>query len=95
MPSAAARDAVAQIRAMPREDQKFVAGEVQSLHAPTSKVNDAIWLIVVLTFTVIAIGGLAAVIAMVWKGKSIDVVAPFVTLAIGILGGLLAPSPVK
>jgi hypothetical protein len=44
-------------------------------------------------FGVLVLGGFAAVFALVWEDKSTEVVAPFVTLAAGVLGGLLAPSP--
>ena len=59
------------------------------------QVNDYLWYIVVGTFAVVMLGGLLALVVMIWNDKSTDVVAPFVTLGAGVLGGLLAPSPVK
>ena len=82
--------------ALPEEEKKEVAAQVvQSLAPPSSNANDNLWYIVVGTFAAVVLGGLAALVIMIWHDKSTDVVAPFVTLGAGVLGGLLAPSPVK
>ena len=82
---------------LPKEEQKKVAAEivVRSIGDPSKRVTDNLWYIVVGTFAVVVLGGLLGLVLMIWYGKSTDVVAPFVTLAAGVLGGLLAPSPTK
>ena len=80
-----------------QEEQKEVAAEivVRAIGDPSAKTTDNLWYIVVGTFALVLLGGLLALVLMIWYGKSTDVIAPLVTLAAGVLGGLLAPSPTK
>ena len=82
--------------ALTEDEQREIAAAivVRTIGDPSAKVADNLWYIVVGTFALVVVGGLLALVVMVWNSKSTDVIAPFVTLAAGILGGLLAPSPV-
>lgn len=80
-----------------QDDQKDVFGQiaVRALGDPSADTTNNVWYIVVGTLAAVAVGGLIAVVVLVLKDKSVEVVAPFVTLALGALGGLLAPSPTQ
>jgi hypothetical protein len=67
----------------------------QSLGDASPRATDNLWYIVVGTFAVVVLGGVLALVILILKGKSTEVITPLVTLAIGVLGGLLAPSPTK
>jgi hypothetical protein len=51
-------------------------------------------LIVVSAFVVLLVGGAYLLFVLVQDGDSTEVIAPIVTGALGVLAGLLAPSPV-
>src|SRR6478752_4717391 len=66
---------------------------VRSLGDPSAATTNRLWYIVVGTFSALILGGLAALVVLVWTGKPTAVIAPLVTLGAGVLGGLLAPNP--
>lgn len=68
---------------------------VRALGDPSAAAVNHLWYIVVGTFSVMILGGLAALVVLVFTGKPTDVIAPLVTLGAGVLGGLLAPNPTK
>src|SRR5688500_8829155 len=78
-------------------EQKEVAAEivVRALANASPRATDNLWYIVVGTFATLVLGGVIALVVLILKDKSTDVIAPLVALAIGVLGGLLAPSPTK
>jgi hypothetical protein len=77
-------------------EQKDVANyAVQSLAPPTQKTVDNLWYVIVGTFAALMLGGVILVFILVLKGDETSVIAPFVSAALGVLAGLLAPSPVK
>jgi len=78
------------------DDKKQVADyAVQSLPQPTQPAVDKLWLLVVWTFAILLIGGASAVVLMTILGKDPKDLLPLVTAALGVLAGLLAPSPVQ
>jgi hypothetical protein len=97
MASAAAQNMLNSFDALPENEKKEVATQivVRAIGDPSRRATDNIWYIVVLTFAILVIGGLIAVFVLLLDGKSTDVITPLVTLGVGVLGGLLAPSPTK
>lgn len=74
-------------------EQRLAAQTISALPTPEGPVVAKLWLIVVGSFAVVLVGGLLLVFLLVQDGKSTEVVAPLVTAALGVLAGLLAPSP--
>ena len=80
--------------ALPQKEQHEAARAIRALPTPEGPVVAKLWLIVVGSFAIVLVGGLFLVYLLVQDGKSTEVVAPIVTAAIGVLAGLLAPSPI-
>ena len=78
------------------DGQKQAVAEyaVQALGKPSTAVVDYLWRLVVWTFAILLVGGAAAVVAMTVFGRDPKDLLPLVTAALGVLAGLLAPSPV-
>jgi hypothetical protein len=85
-----------QFDALSVDAQKQVAEyAVQSLPPPSQSEVNNLWLLVVWTFAILLVGGAAAVVLMTLLGKDPKDLLPLVTAALGVLAGLLAPSPVQ
>jgi hypothetical protein len=68
----------------------------QSIHEPGDPTTISnLWYIIVGTLAALAIIGLIAVTILASLGKSAAVVTPLVTLAVGGLVGIVAPSPTQ
>jgi hypothetical protein len=78
------------------DDQKeeFAAYAVQALKPATQRTTDTLWLIVVSAFTTLMLGGVLLVFVLILEDHDTSVILPFVSAALGVLAGLLAPSPV-
>jgi hypothetical protein len=61
---------------------------------PPASYVGPIWVIVVLAFCIVLVGGGILLYQLVQDDKSTEVIGPLVTGALGVLAGLLAPSPV-
>jgi hypothetical protein len=85
------------------DDQKRVVRQIKQAtladptlgDPPDPRVTNNLWYIIVGTLAALAVVGLIAVTILVSLGKPADVVAPLVTLAIGGLVGIVAPSPTQ
>lgn len=73
--------------------QALEAIKTQVLPPPPASVTGALWLIAVGTFAFVLAGGLILIFILVYRSKSTEVIVPIVTAALGVLAGLLAPSP--
>ena len=81
--------------ALPADQKKEVADyAVQALKPATQRTTDILWLIVVGAFTTLMLGGVLLVFVLILRGDDTSVILPFVSAALGVLAGLLAPSPV-
>jgi hypothetical protein len=65
------------------------------LPEPPAGYVGVLWLMVVGAFIVLLLGGAFILYLLVRDGTSTEVIAPLVTGALGVLAGLLAPSPVQ
>jgi phospholipase C len=69
------------------------------LSPPTPVANDNIWIIIVVSFAIVLVGGAAALtLAVFFKGNgtlSSDLLLTVFTTAAGFLAGLLAPNPTR
>jgi predicted permease len=61
---------------------------------PPQSLVGPIWLIIVVAFVILLVGGFGGVAFMTYIGKDPKDILPVVTAALGVLAGLLAPSPV-
>lgn len=76
------------------DDQKLFA-ELAGLKPPDQHTNSKLWLIVVTTFSLLLLGGTLMLFFLIRAEDSTEVIGPIVTAALGVLAGLLAPSPVQ
>jgi hypothetical protein len=67
----------------------------RSLPEPPQPYVSVLWLMVVGAFIVLLVGGTVLLYLLVRDGTNTEVIAPLVTGALGVLAGLLAPSPVR
>jgi len=82
---------------LPDPEKKKAAAAIAAsrpLPPPPEQVVGPIWLITVSAFVVLMIGGALMLYLLVQDDKSTEVIGPLVTGALGVLAGLLAPSPV-
>ena len=77
-----------------QEEQQQVA-RVISMPPPPAPFVGWLWLMIVGAFVVLLVGGAFLVYLLIQSGKATDVIAPFVTGALGVLAGLIAPSPAQ
>jgi len=75
------------------EDKRDVAQSL-GLPAPSRRVANTIWLIVVGAFALVLVGAFAAIAGSVYLGKEVDTLLTVFTTVAAFLGGLLVPSPV-
>jgi hypothetical protein len=82
---------------LPEAEQQKVAAEIRarSLPDPPTSYVGPLWLIVVSAFAIVMVGGGFLLYLLSNGDKSTEVVGPIVTGALGVLAGLLAPSPVS
>jgi len=82
---------------LPVTEQQKAAAEIRarSLPDPPPSYVGPLWLIVVSAFAIVMVGGGFLLYLLSNGNKSTDVVGPIVTGALGVLAGLLAPSPVS
>ena len=93
--SSTIEDVKASFDALPDDQKKEVADyAVQALKPATQRTTDILWLIVVGAFTTLMLGGTLLVFVLILEGHDTSVILPFVSAALGVLAGLLAPSPV-
>ena len=79
---------------LPDDEQLKVNRAIRALPDPPAGYIGPIWIIIVLGFVVLLLGGGYLLYELVRDGMSTEVIAPLVTGALGVLAGLLAPSPV-
>jgi hypothetical protein len=68
---------------------------VQSLPSASGPIVNVLWLIIVSSFALLLVGGATAVVYMTVNAKDPKDLLPLVTAALGVLAGLLAPSPAR
>jgi hypothetical protein len=80
------------------DDEKAQAGAAiaasRPFPDPPPKYVGVLWIMVVGAFIVLMLGGAYIMYILVQDNKSTQVIGPLVTGALGVLAGLLAPSPV-
>jgi hypothetical protein len=95
---ATAEEVVQQYWQLPAPERAKAALEIQAsqqLPPPPQPYVGILWLMVVGTFVVLLIGGTFLLYLLVRDNVNTEVIAPLVTGALGVLAGLLAPSPVR
>lgn len=85
-------------RDLPPREQTKVAGVIQAsrpIPDPPPAYVGVLWLMVVGAFIILLLGGTTLLYFLVRDGMTTEEIAPLVTGALGVLAGLLAPSPVR
>ena len=82
------------IASLPDEERQQLY-KVVGVGPPPAAWIGPIWVIVVLAFAGVLLGGGFLVYLLVQDGKATDALLPIVTAAVGVLAGILAPSPVS
>ena len=93
-----AEDVVKAFDQLPAPEQAKAARTIQAsrpLPDPPPAYVGVLWLMVVGAFIVLLLGGTVLIYLLVRDGVTTEVIAPLVTGALGVLAGLLAPSPVR
>lgn len=80
---------------LPPKEQEKVQSAVRALPNLPKPYVGPVWLIVVLSFATVLVGGSFLLYILVQDAKPTEVLVPIVTAALGVFAGLLAPSPVK
>jgi hypothetical protein len=78
-----------------KEEAREAIEKAGGLPAPTGRVGDALWLIVVSAFVIVLVGGGWLLYDMSKNGQDTSVILPIITTVLGALVGLMAPSPVQ
>lgn len=88
---------MAEVKNLPADQQAAVRRELVGLDPRRIPAKDVagIWKIVLVTLAILGVGALAGGIFLITEDKSAEPLWPFVTLVIGGLVGLIAPSPVN
>jgi hypothetical protein len=86
-------EVLAQMKTLSAQDQIAVA-QVLGLGPPPPQYVGTLWFVIVGAFAIAFVGGLAAIVGMGVHGTDPKNVVPIVTASLGVLAGLLAPSPV-
>jgi len=68
--------------------------EVGVIGSPPIQLVGALWLIIVCGLVAFVLGGALAMYVLLASGKDPKEVVPLITAVIGVLAGLLVPSPV-
>lgn len=93
-----ADDLIAAFQQLPAAEQAkagVAIQQVQSLPAPPTTIVAVLWVMVVGAFVLLLVGGTIGLFILIDGGKSTEVVYPLVSAALGVLAGLLAPSPIQ
>jgi hypothetical protein len=88
-------EAFQQLPAAEQAKASVAIRSVRALPDAPPQVVGILWLLVVGGFVVLMLGGALLVYLLIQDDKSTEVMAPLVTAAVGVLAGLLAPSPVQ
>jgi uncharacterized membrane protein (DUF4010 family) len=88
-------DVVGQYRQLTQTEQVKAAAAIRELPAPPPRYVGPLWIMVVSAFIVLMLGGAFLLYLQVKDKSSTTVIAALVTGALGVLAGLLAPSPVS
>jgi hypothetical protein len=101
-PMATGDDLLKAFQQLPPLEQAKAAGAIQisrplaePLPEPPPRYVGILWLMVVGAFIILLLGGTILLYLLVQDGETTEVVAPLVTGALGVLAGLLAPSPIR
>ena len=89
-------EVLAAFKELPEEDKKEAAAAISAarpLPDPPAAVVGRLWLIAVSAFAIVFVGGTLGLFLLITNDKETEVVVPLVTAALGVLAGLLAPSP--
>jgi hypothetical protein len=87
-----AKDVLSLVADLPDNEQQAVKSMI-GLGPPPPSEAGPLWLITVGSFAVLLVGGGASIVALILTGKDTKDLLPLVTAAVGVLAGLLAPSP--
>lgn len=93
---ATSTEVLAAYKELPEEDQKEAAAAISAsrpLPDPPAAVVGPLWLIAVSAFALVFVGGTLGLFILIANDDETEVVVPLVTAALGVLAGLLAPSP--
>jgi hypothetical protein len=91
---ATAGEVIQEFANLPVNEQEKVSRAVAALPPVPPKYVGPLWLIVVSAFVVLLLGGAYVLFLLIEAGNPTEVFVPLVTGALGVLAGLLAPSPV-
>ncbi len=94
---AQAAELMAAYEELPEDEKKKAAAAIAAsrpLPDPPQNLVGPIWLMTVGAFVALLLVGTILMFVLVLDGKSTEVIGPLVTGALGVLAGLLAPSPV-
>jgi hypothetical protein len=87
-------DVMSQYHTLSTDDQKKVNDAIRGLPTPPPSYVGPLWMIVICAFVILLLGGTVLLYLQVKDKSSTTVIAALVTGALGVLAGLLAPSPV-
>jgi len=94
----AAAEVLTDFDTLPDDEKKKAAAAIAASRAlpdPPARYVGPLWLMTVGAFVVLLVGGAFLLFLLVQDDKSTEVIGPLVTGALGVLAGLLAPSPVS
>jgi hypothetical protein len=94
MPSSA--EVLADFKKLPENEKKEAVAAIAAagpLAPPPEKFVGPLWLIAVGAFALVFVGGTLGLFLLIANDEKTEVVVPLVTAALGVLAGLLAPSP--
>ena len=81
-----------QVKDLSEEGRREVC-QIAGIGPPPERIAGILWVMVVGAFVLLLLGSALATYRLIQAGKETEVVVPFVTAAIGVLAGLLAPTP--
>lgn len=90
---ATAGEVIEEYSALSEGEREKVNAVVRGLPPAPSKYVGPLWVIIVLAFAAVMVGGGYLLFLLIQDGDSTEVLVPIVTAALGVLAGLLAPSP--
>jgi hypothetical protein len=89
-------DVLETFKQLPEDEKEVAAAAIAAsrpLPPPPEKVVGPLWLIAVSAFAIVLVGGTLGLFLLIADDKETEVIVPLVTAALGVLAGLLAPSP--
>ena len=92
-----AAELIGEFESLPAKERAIAAQEirVRALPDPPTPWVGPLWFLIVSAFVVVLVGGGFLLYLLVQDDKNTEVIGPLVTGALGVLAGLLAPSPVS